>query len=111
MTQVQVGQYTLSLPRTFTSDKITIMNYKNIITIKQGKRGGQPTIRGMRITVYDVLKMLASGMSQQEILNDFPELNKSDIQAVLAYAAEREHRSSTINHETASRSKHILQAG
>jgi uncharacterized protein (DUF433 family) len=67
------------------------MNYKGIITIKPGKRGGQPTIRGMRITVYDVLKMLASGMSEKEILNDFPELTKKDIKAVLSYASEREH--------------------
>lgn len=67
------------------------MNYKGIITIKAGKRGGQPTIRGMRITVYDVLKMLASGMSEKDILNDFPELTKKDIKAVLSYASEREH--------------------
>lgn len=58
------------------------MNYKNIITIEPGKRGGKPSIRGMRITVYDVLKMLASGMSEKQILSDFSELTKEDIQAV-----------------------------
>lgn len=62
------------------------MDYKGIITIEPGKRGGKPTIRGMRITVYDILKMLASGMSEKEILSDFPELAKKDIKAVLAYA-------------------------
>jgi uncharacterized protein (DUF433 family) len=67
------------------------MDYRNIITIEPGKRAGQPTIRGMRITVYDVLKMLASGMTKQQIVRDFPELTSSDIAAVLAYASEREH--------------------
>jgi uncharacterized protein (DUF433 family) len=66
------------------------MNYKNIITIEPGKRGGKPCIRGLRMTVYDVLGYLASGMSQQEILNDFPYLTKDDILACLSYAAERE---------------------
>lgn len=66
------------------------MNYKDIITIEPGKRGGQPTIRGMRITVYDVLKMLASGMNEKKILSDFPELTKKDIKAVLSYASEIE---------------------
>jgi uncharacterized protein (DUF433 family) len=66
------------------------MNYKNIITIEPGKRGGKPCIRGLRMTVYDVLDYLASGMSQQEILDDFPYLTKDDILACLSYAAERE---------------------
>ena len=83
------------------------MNYKDIITIEPGKRGGQPTIRGMRITVYDILKMLASGMTQKKILSDFPELTKEDIQAVLLYAAEREHGLTTAGHETTSRSKSL----
>ena len=61
------------------------MSYKDIITIEEGKRGGQPTIRGMRITVYDVLKMLASGMSTDEILSDFPELTKEDIKVIQKY--------------------------
>jgi uncharacterized protein (DUF433 family) len=65
-------------------------DYRNIITIEAGKRGGRPCIRGMRITVYDVLSYLAAGMSSDEILADFPYLTKEDIQACLAYAAERE---------------------
>jgi uncharacterized protein (DUF433 family) len=66
------------------------MSYQNIITIEPGKRGGKPCIRGMRITVYDVLEYLASGMTQQEILDDFPYLNKEDILACLSFAAIRE---------------------
>ena len=66
------------------------MDYKNIITIEPGKRGGKPCIRGMRITVYDVLEYLASGMTEQEILNDFPYLTKEDILASLSFAAARE---------------------
>ncbi len=65
--------------------------YKGIITVEEGKRGGRPCIRGMRITVYDVLGYLASGMTQEEILADFPYLTREDIQACLAYAADREH--------------------
>lgn len=87
------------------------MNYKGIITIESGRRGGQPTIRGMRITVYDVLKMLASGMSEKEILNDFPELTKKDIKAVLSYASEREHSLTTAGNEITLRSKHLPQTG
>ena len=64
----------------------------NIITIEPGKRGGKPCIRGLRITVYDVLMMLSQGMANTEILEDFPALTLEDIHAVLAYAAEREHR-------------------
>ena len=66
------------------------MNYKDIITIEVGKRGGKPCIRGMRMTVYDVLEYLASGMSHEEILADFPYLTNQDILACLAYAADRE---------------------
>jgi uncharacterized protein (DUF433 family) len=62
----------------------------NPITLEPGKRGGQPCIRGLRITVYDVLGMLASGMSHDEILEDFPELTEDDIHAVLRHAADRE---------------------
>jgi uncharacterized protein (DUF433 family) len=67
-------------------------NYRNVITVEPGKRGGKPTIRGLRITVYDVLSYLAAGMSEDEILADFPELSRDDIRACLSYAAEREHR-------------------
>ena len=66
------------------------MSYKNIITIEPGKRGGKPCIRGMRVTVYDVFGYLASGMTYEEVLYDFPYLTKEDILACLAYAAERE---------------------
>lgn len=62
------------------------------ITLEPGKRGGRPCIRGLRITVYDVLAMLSSGMSQTEILEDFPELSQEDVLAVLSYAADREHQ-------------------
>lgn len=86
------------------------MNHKNTITIKPGVRGGQPTIRGMRITVYDVLKMLASGMSQADILSDFPELTKEDIQAVLSYASERERVLTTAGHEITLGPKYFAQA-
>ncbi len=67
-----------------------MVDYRKIITIEPGKRGGKPCVRGMRITVYDVLSYLASGMSQEEILVDFPYLTKEDILACLAYAADRE---------------------
>lgn len=61
------------------------------ITLEPGKRGGKPCVRGMRITVYDVLGWMAAGMSQREILDDYPELEPADIQACLVFAAEREH--------------------
>ncbi len=67
-----------------------MINYRGIITIEPGKRGGRPCIRHMRITVYDVLDYLASGMIQDEILDDFPYLTAADIQACLQYAADRE---------------------
>ena len=62
------------------------------ITLEPGKRGGRPCIRGLRISVYDVLSMLSNGMSQEEVLDDFPELDREDIMAALAYAADREHQ-------------------
>ena len=68
------------------------MNYRSIITIEPDKRGGKPCIRWMRITVYDVLGWLASGMSHAEILDDFPELTEQDIRACLEFAEDREHR-------------------
>lgn len=70
-----------------------MINYKEYITIEPGKRSGKPCIRGMRITVYDVLSYLASGMSSEEILEDFPELTKDDILACHAYAADAEKKS------------------
>ena len=68
------------------------MNYSDRITLEPGKRSGKPCIRGMRITVYDVLSYLASGMTYQEILEDFPYLTQEDILACLSYAADREHQ-------------------
>ena len=68
------------------------MDYAGIITIEPGKRGGKPCIRGLRITVYDVLEYLASGMTEDEILADFAELTREDIRACLAFAADRERK-------------------
>ena len=68
------------------------MDYRRIITIEPGKRGGKPCIRGLRITVYDVLEYLASGMTEEEILNDFPDLTTEDIRACLSFAADRERK-------------------
>lgn len=68
------------------------MDYSQLITIEPGKRGGKPCIRGLRITVYDVLEYLASGMSEEDIVRDFPELTREDIRASLAFAADRERR-------------------
>ncbi len=68
------------------------MDYGNIITIDPAKRGGKPCIRGLRITVYDVLDYMASGMSSEEILKDFPDLTQDDLRACLAFAADRERR-------------------
>lgn len=72
------------------------INYQNIITIEQGKRGGKPCIRNLRITVYDVLSWLSQGMKQEEIIEDFPELTVVDINACLAFAAERERHLVTL---------------
>lgn len=68
------------------------MDYSHIITMEPDKRGGKPCIRGLRITVYDVLDYLASGMTVEEILTDFPDLTAEDIRACLAFAADRERR-------------------
>lgn len=68
------------------------MSLEGLITIEPGKRGGKPCIRGLRITVYDVLEYLASGTSEEEILRDFPDLTHEDIRACLIFAANRERR-------------------
>ncbi len=73
------------------------MNYQHLITIEPGKRGGKPCIRGLRITVYDVLEYLASGMTEDQILKDFPNLTREDIRACLAFAADRERRLISIS--------------
>jgi uncharacterized protein (DUF433 family) len=72
------------------------MDYREIITIEPGKMGGKPSIRGLRITVYDVLDYLASGMSEADILADFPDLTANDIRACLAFAADRERRLASL---------------
>ncbi len=68
------------------------IDYRSVITIEPGKRGGKPCVRGLRITGYDVLEYLAAGMSQEEIVRDFPELTAEDIRACLSFAADRERR-------------------
>lgn len=70
-----------------------MIDFRKYITIEPGKRSGKPCIRGLRITVYDVLEMLAHGMSNEEIIEDFPELELEDITACLMFAADREHMS------------------
>jgi uncharacterized protein (DUF433 family) len=72
------------------------MDYGKIITIESGKRSGKPCVRGLRITVSDVLDYLASGMDAEEILRDFPELTAEDIRACLAFAADRERRLAVV---------------
>jgi len=77
-----------------------MVDYKEIITIEPGKRGGKPCIRGMRIKVGDILGWLASGMSTTDILDDFEELNEKDIYAALSYAADRENKFIRFHNET-----------
>ena len=77
------------------------MDYRSRITLEPDKRSGQPCIRGTRMTVTDVLEYLASGMSQQEILKDFPDLALKDIQACLGFAANRERQLARVPDETA----------
>jgi uncharacterized protein (DUF433 family) len=72
------------------------MQHQNIITIDPEKRSGKPCIRGMRITVYDILSYLASGMTYEEVLEDFPYLTQEDILACLSYAADRERQTLVV---------------
>jgi uncharacterized protein (DUF433 family) len=72
------------------------MDWRDVITVEAGKRSRRPCIRGLRITVCDVLEYLASGMTPEEIVEDFPELTVEDIRAVLAFAADRERRLSDV---------------
>ena len=72
------------------------MDYTQIITMEAGKRSGKPCVRGLRITVGDVLGYLASGMTHEQILSDFPYLTEEDIRACLAFAADRERKSETL---------------
>lgn len=73
-----------------------MINYKKFITIESGKRSGKPCIRNLRITVYDILYMLADGMTLHEIIDDFPELSENDIYACLSYAADKERKIAVI---------------
>ena len=75
---------------------LSFMDYSRIITIEPGKRSGKPCIRGLRVTVGDVLGYLASGMTHGEILRDFPYLTEEDIRACLAFAADRERKSEIL---------------
>ena len=78
------------------------MDYSKIITIEPGKRSGKPCIRGLRMTVTDVLEYLAGGMTEEEILAEFPDLTAEDIRACLAFAADRERKLATLpQYETA----------
>ena len=74
------------------NERIGVNDYSKIITIEPGKRSGQPCIRGMRITVYDILEYLAGGMTYEEVLDDFPYLTKEDILASIAFVADRKRR-------------------
>ncbi len=76
----------------FLGSYVARMNYEHLITVEPGKRSGKPCIRGMRITVYDILEYLAAGMPEDEILADFSELTREDIKACLAFAADRERK-------------------
>ena len=69
-----------------------MIDYKPYISTEPGKRSGKPCVRGLRITVYDILSMLAEGLTHEEIQNDFPEITNEDILACLSFAADREHR-------------------
>ena len=74
------------------------MDYSEIVVVEPGKRGGKPCIRGLRITVSDVLQYLASGMTESEILTEFPELSPADLQACLEFAADEERRALAGGH-------------
>ena len=72
------------------------VNYHDYITIEPNKRGGKPCVRGFRITVYEVLEYLASDMTEEEILKDFPDLTREDLKACIAFAADRERKLVTV---------------
>jgi uncharacterized protein (DUF433 family) len=74
-----------------------MIDYRSRVTIDPDKRAGKPCIRGLRITVYDVLEYLASGMSTEDLLNDFPDLERDDVLAALAFAADRERKLSATS--------------
>jgi uncharacterized protein (DUF433 family) len=72
------------------------VNYRDYITIDPNKRGGKPCVRGLRITAYEVLEYLASGLTEEQILEDFPELTREDLKACIAFAADRERKPITV---------------
>jgi uncharacterized protein (DUF433 family) len=88
------------LKRTFSEDAelwyYSRMDYQKIITIEPDKRSGKPCIRGTRMTVTDILEYLAGGMTQEELLAEFPDLTADDIRACLAFAADRERKLATL---------------
>ena len=87
----------LGFERLLSYERRKLSDYRSIITIEPTKRGGKPCIRGLRITVYEVLSYLASGMSEAQILGDFPDLTSEDIKACLAFAADREQKTVVVN--------------
>ena len=72
------------------------MDYRDYISIDPNKRGGKPCVRGLRITVYEVLEYLASDMTEEQILADFPDLTRDDLKACIAFAADRERKLVTV---------------
>lgn len=89
---VAFQQHSLLLAFEFVVVDDSTMDYRDYITIEPNKRGGKPCVRGLRITVYEVLEYLASEMTEEEILEDFPDLTREDLKACIAYAADRERR-------------------
>lgn len=79
-----------------TRRNLQTMDYRKYITIDADKRGGKPCVRGLRITVYEVLEYLASDMTEEEILADFPDLTHEDLKACIAFAADRERKLMTV---------------
>ncbi len=90
--EMALGRDNYSLTKKNGPSKLGSMLYRGRITMEPGKRGGKPCVRGLRITVYDVLEYLAGGMTEQQILSDFPDLEPEDIKACLAFAADRERK-------------------
>lgn len=96
---MQRGQPRSSLPRTplgRAHETNPLVKYQDYITIDPNKRGGKPCVRGLRITVYEVLEYLASEMTEEGILNDFPDLTAEDLKACIAFAADRERKLMTV---------------
>lgn len=86
----------LLLTTLFVRPNLNNMDYRDYITIDPNKRGGKPCVRGLRITVYEVLEYLASDMTEDQILADFPDLTRDDLKACIAFAADRERKLITV---------------